>query len=56
MAQFKDIKKFPFCTYLVDVSLRDTEINIARFTEEYQLDFEPAYQRGYVWFGLLNRK
>lgn len=47
---FKDIPRFTrMPTYRVGVPLDSLEVSIERYKEHYDLDFNPDFQRGYVW-------
>jgi len=47
--KFHDIKRFPNIYYHVDVPLVYLETTINRYLSEYHLDFNPDFQRDYVW-------
>lgn len=47
--KFKDIEQLPNCNYRVNIPLEYIKENIERYTEEYNLDMDPIFQRGYVW-------
>jgi hypothetical protein len=47
--KFKDIKQFPFASYQVDISWDYLEDSLVHYNKEDRLDFDPEFQRGYVW-------
>lgn len=48
--KFKDIPKFTKTgNYQVSISLKSLKDNLQHYTERYQLELCPDFQRGYVW-------
>lgn len=46
---FKDIKRFPHCSYQIDVAWTDLEMSLKRLSEGCGIDLNPVYQRGFKW-------
>ena len=52
MPRFSDIdtaQTIHDSSYRVHIPLRDLVENVDRYSDKYQLDLDPDYQRGYVW-------
>lgn len=49
MKNFKEIKKFKQPNYKICVSLDDLIHTIERYKKTYNCDFDPVFQRGFVW-------
>lgn len=49
MAKYGDIPKLPQAHYEIDVEWGFLAACLTRFTEGYQLDMNPDFQRGHVW-------
>lgn len=47
--KFKDIQQFPFARYQTDYEWESLPRVINKFNKENGFDFDPPYQRGYVW-------
>lgn len=47
--KFKDIKQFPFASYKVNVSWNYLPTWLERQKENFGVEYNPPYQRGYVW-------
>ena len=43
------IRPFPFSTYSIDLPMDYLESSLKRYTEHYNLDMNPDFQRGHVW-------
>jgi hypothetical protein len=46
---FNDIPRLPILTYHIDVPLSLIKRNIDIYIKDHDLDFNPEFQRGYVW-------
>jgi uncharacterized protein with ParB-like and HNH nuclease domain len=46
---FKDIEKYPYIGYQVNVNWEDLLDHIARYLKNYKLQMCPDFQRGHVW-------
>lgn len=47
--KFKDIKQFPYCNYKIDLPWNVLKENISHYTQKYNLNLNPDFQRDYVW-------
>lgn len=47
--KYRNIKKLPFASYKVDIWWGHLESYLQRLSEDYGLDMDPDFQRGYVW-------
>jgi uncharacterized protein with ParB-like and HNH nuclease domain len=47
--KFSNIKQFPNIYYKADIPLNQLEDTIIRYKKEYNLNFNPDFQRDYVW-------
>ena len=47
--KFKDIKKFPKAGYQVDLEWLGLDEIFKSYQNDYGLELDPVYQRGYVW-------
>lgn len=49
ITKFKDIPRFPHSNYVIDVEWNHLKGWLKDIKDDIGLDFDPPYQRGYVW-------